>query len=274
VFPPSFIYEEKITNGESEVIIAPPRDLFTAANLKKFEVPWGDKVPTAFFRGTATGGGVTALTNQRLHAAQICYTWSSSSEYPHLCGRMGSGILGSKSKASGSATGHKNKIRKTTLGGGVGEGSEGGDGDEAGGGGGGGGGSGNVSNDSAGEANASNSNGTESDEVLGMEGPGSAPSSSSSAGPESASGTGTGTGIGVMEDSYYPYLDAKITGWNIRDKKTAGGKMTYLRKNNFQFEGDRKKNFVEIYKQVRIVNQISGLSTICVMVCMCDGLYV
>ena len=27
--------------------------------------------------------------------------------------------------------------------------------------------------------------------------------------------------------------------------------MTFLRKNNFEFEGDRKKNFVEIYKQVR-----------------------
>ena len=55
----------------------------------------------------------------------------------------------------------------------------------------------------------------------------------------------------LKEDSYYPYLDAKITGWNIRDKKIASGKMTYLRKKNFNFEGDRKKNFVEIYKQVR-----------------------
>jgi hypothetical protein len=32
-----------------------PRDLFTAENLKKFEKPWEEKVPTAFFRGTATG---------------------------------------------------------------------------------------------------------------------------------------------------------------------------------------------------------------------------
>ena len=56
----------------------------------------------------------------------------------------------------------------------------------------------------------------------------------------------------LEEDSYYPYLDAKITGWNIRDKKIATGKMTYLRKTNFNFEGDRKKNFVEIYKQVRL----------------------
>ena len=41
---------------KTELIVAPPRDLFTAANLKKFEVPWEEKVPTAFFRGTATGG--------------------------------------------------------------------------------------------------------------------------------------------------------------------------------------------------------------------------
>ena len=27
----------------------------TAANLKKFDCPWADKVNTAFFRGTATG---------------------------------------------------------------------------------------------------------------------------------------------------------------------------------------------------------------------------
>ena len=73
-----------------------PRDLFTAENLKKFEKPWEEKVPTAFFRGTATGihsgesdssrfflfkcivtqgGGVTPATNQRLHAALISYEW-------------------------------------------------------------------------------------------------------------------------------------------------------------------------------------------------------
>lgn len=274
MFPPSFIYEEKITNGESEVIIAQPRDLFTAANLKKFEVPWGEKVPTAFFRGTATGGGVTALSNQRLRAAQISYTWNSTSDYPNLSGRMGSGILGSKSKASGGVVGHKEKVLKTAVGGGVGgEGSIEKNGDDAGGAarkggggrgvGGGGGEEGNTLGDATASSSAvqrSHSGDIEDDETiasLGMNGPGSAPSSSSSSGP----GSGTGTGTGVMEDSYYPYLDAKITGWNIRDKKTAGGKMTYLRKNNFQFEGDRKKNFVEIYKQVRTVDQISGLYT-------------
>jgi hypothetical protein len=38
-------------------------------------------------------------------------------------------------------------------------------------------------------------------------------------------------------------------GWNMRDKKTANEKMTFIKKEDFPFEGDRKKNFVEIYKQ-------------------------
>jgi hypothetical protein len=226
---------------------------------------------------------VTTLTNQRLHVAQICYTWNNTVEYPHLSGRMGSGILGSKSKASGGATGHKGKIAKTVLGGGVGgEGTGVVDGDEAAGGGGAGGGEGGGGDtsgavDIAGEQHGTRMESTDNDhdETVashGMDGTGSAPPSSSSAGSRSGpgtgsgTGTGTGTGTGVIDDSYYPYLDAKITGWNLRDKKTAGGKMTYLRKNNFQFEGDRKKNFVEIYKQVRIVDLISGISTALVIV--------
>ncbi len=46
-----------------------------------------------------------------------------------------------------------------------------------------------------------------------------------------------------------PFLDAKITGWNLRDKKIAGEKMNFLRASDFPFEGSRAKNFVEIYKQ-------------------------
>lgn len=37
------------------MVVSTPRDLFTAANLKKFDCAWADKVDTAFFRGTATG---------------------------------------------------------------------------------------------------------------------------------------------------------------------------------------------------------------------------
>jgi hypothetical protein len=52
VFPSSFNYS---LNAAGEVVVATPRDLFTAANLKKFDCLWEDKVNTAFFRGTATG---------------------------------------------------------------------------------------------------------------------------------------------------------------------------------------------------------------------------
>jgi hypothetical protein len=72
VFPSSFIH----TTTDGKTVVASPRDLFTKSNLDKFDCEWNDKVNTAFFRGTATGGGTTIETNQRLHLAQICYDWS------------------------------------------------------------------------------------------------------------------------------------------------------------------------------------------------------
>jgi len=45
------------------------------------------------------------------------------------------------------------------------------------------------------------------------------------------------------------FLDAKITGWNLRDKKIASQPMTHLRPRSYPFEGDKKKNFVPIYQQ-------------------------
>ena len=36
----------------------------------------------------------------------------------------------------------------------------------------------------------------------------------------------------------------------MRDKKIAGGKMTFIRKQDFPFTGDRATNFVPIYQQV------------------------
>jgi len=107
------------------------------------QVPWDSKVPTAFFRGTATGGGVTVATNQRLAVAQLCHDWSND----------GSGTSSSGSGSSGDG------------------------------------------------------------------------------------------------DAVHPHLDAKIVGWNMRDKKIAGGKMTFIRKKDFPFTGDRATNFVPIYQQ-------------------------
>ena len=54
---------------------AKPRDLFTEAKFRQFECDWGDKTETAFFRGTATGGGVTCETNQRLNLVRLAHEW-------------------------------------------------------------------------------------------------------------------------------------------------------------------------------------------------------
>lgn len=129
--------------------VSTPRDLFTPSNLAKFNCAWENKVPTAFFRGTATGGGTTAETNQRLKCAQLSYQWQSLPQF---------------------------------------------------------------------------------------------------------NGTGTGTTDSDDDSSSHPaatqapYLDAKITGWNRRDKKIASSKMTFIRPAQFKFIGG-KENYVEIYKQ-------------------------
>uniref|UniRef100_M4BXL6 Glycosyl transferase CAP10 domain-containing protein n=1 Tax=Hyaloperonospora arabidopsidis (strain Emoy2) TaxID=559515 RepID=M4BXL6_HYAAE len=62
-------------NGRKRHGIEGARDLFTANNFQKFYKPWHDKVNTAFFRGSATGGGTTIETNQRLHLAHLSNTW-------------------------------------------------------------------------------------------------------------------------------------------------------------------------------------------------------
>jgi hypothetical protein len=59
-----------------------PRDLFTETNFRKFEKAWDDpsRVPTAFFRGTATGGGTTIHNNQRLMVAHLAHSWKDDPE--------------------------------------------------------------------------------------------------------------------------------------------------------------------------------------------------
>jgi hypothetical protein len=66
VFPSSFTYS---LSEAGEVVVSTPRDLFTAANLKKFDCPWEKKVNTAFFRGTATGKTLDAAWVQILRIA-------------------------------------------------------------------------------------------------------------------------------------------------------------------------------------------------------------
>lgn len=74
VFPHTFIHQ-KDSNGNA-IFDSVPRDLFTEENFRKFERKWEDnRVATAFFRGTATGGGTTIETNQRLHIAHLSHIW-------------------------------------------------------------------------------------------------------------------------------------------------------------------------------------------------------
>lgn len=47
-----------------------------------------------------------------------------------------------------------------------------------------------------------------------------------------------------------PFVDAAIVGWNMRDKKTADGPMTFLRPTNFDFDAG-KHHFTPIYEQCK-----------------------
>lgn len=80
VFPHTFMHTKDKVTGEIEMN-GGPRDLFTEANFRKFERSWDDgRVATAFFRGTATGGGTTTENNQRLKVAALAYEWKDDPE--------------------------------------------------------------------------------------------------------------------------------------------------------------------------------------------------
>ena len=79
VFPQTFTYKE--IDEEGYPVFKSPRDLFTEANFKKFERGWDEgRVATAFFRGTATGGGTTIDNNQRIKAAHLSHQWKDDPE--------------------------------------------------------------------------------------------------------------------------------------------------------------------------------------------------
>ena len=48
-------------------------------SIKK--IKWSDKISTALFRGSATGCGITPLTNQRLRISELSNNWYSNNEY-------------------------------------------------------------------------------------------------------------------------------------------------------------------------------------------------
>jgi len=134
VFPGTFFHTKDRTTGRAK-FSSNPRDLFTEENFRKFERGWDEppprnRVATAFFRGTATGGGTTIENNQRLKVAYLSHEWKDDKE----------------------------------------------------------------------------------------------------------------------KGGEEPFLDAAIVGWNMRDKKTAAGPMTFLRATNFKFTAG-KHHFTPIYEQ-------------------------
>mmetsp|Transcript_8799 Transcript_8799/g.25346 ORF Transcript_8799/g.25346 Transcript_8799/m.25346 type:complete len:679 (+) Transcript_8799:87-2123(+) len=78
VFPQTFIHEK---DSSGVPVFSNPRDLFTEKNFRKFERGWDEnRVATAFFRGTATGGGTTIDNNQRLKVAYLSHKWNNDEE--------------------------------------------------------------------------------------------------------------------------------------------------------------------------------------------------
>ena len=83
VFAHTFMHTKK-KDGSVE-LNGNPRDLFTETNFRKFDRPWegnekGPRVATAFFRGTATGGGTTVDNNQRLKITALAHEWKNDPE--------------------------------------------------------------------------------------------------------------------------------------------------------------------------------------------------
>lgn len=50
-------------------------------NIEKDNIKWNDKIPTAIFRGKATGCGVTINTNQRLKLSYLSDKWNNDDNY-------------------------------------------------------------------------------------------------------------------------------------------------------------------------------------------------
>jgi hypothetical protein len=107
VFPHTFMHT--VDHAGNIAINGNPRDLFTEANFRKFERSWDEeRVATAFFRGTATGGGTTIENNQRLKVAFLSAEWSDDSvkggEEPYLDAAIVGWNLRDKKVADGPMT--------------------------------------------------------------------------------------------------------------------------------------------------------------------------
>jgi hypothetical protein len=109
MFPVTF---SSSVGEDGNLIVSPPRELFTKDNLLKFDCSWESKTPTAFFRGTATGGGITPETNQRLHLAQLSYEWTQRGE---VVSKLDAKITGWNSRDKKIAGAKMNFIVPTSL---------------------------------------------------------------------------------------------------------------------------------------------------------------
>ena len=63
--------------------VFPPRGDENRSEAKRtsHDVAWADRAATAFFRGSSTGPGVDAATNQRIRLAALSQEWAKSAAY-------------------------------------------------------------------------------------------------------------------------------------------------------------------------------------------------
>jgi len=124
VFPNTFMHKKPTgTDGsvDSDGNVKPvfdsnPRDLFTEANFRKFERKWEDnRVATAFFRGTATGGGTTPDNNQRLKVAQYSHDWKNDKEKGGEEPFLDAAIVGWNMRDKKTASSPMTFLRKTNF---------------------------------------------------------------------------------------------------------------------------------------------------------------
>ena len=72
VFPDTLMIKGRVKGGT---------DLYSEENFKKFIKPWEAKMPTAFFRGNLTGGGVDRANNQRINLITMAHEYEGNSKY-------------------------------------------------------------------------------------------------------------------------------------------------------------------------------------------------
>jgi Glycosyl transferase family 90 len=115
VFPNTFMHR-KNKDGVPDNEGFNPRDLFTEANFRKFQRGWDDnRVATAFFRGTATGGGTTVDNNQRLKVAHLCHEWKHDPEKGGAEPFLDAAIVGWNLRDKKTADGPMNFLRPNNF---------------------------------------------------------------------------------------------------------------------------------------------------------------